>query len=198
MKDKKGNFNYLEERPDKIIKKIGRNGQVTQINRIFTDGISLENKRLLAKSKVTHKNVRDWNSEYREHMIYKIIYALVNPFPPKISELADRLGIEKIIIQKLIKTSEYLEIKSKLRKDLRDRWSADIDQVLIRKSLMGSKYHMDLFYKLQGELVDKLEVTKKNDIPETEEERLKLISKMNKELGFDVKDLIHSASVKKN
>jgi len=145
-------------------------------------GISPEKRNFLNKTLNSKVNLKSWSSEYREHMIYRVIYALVSPYPPRKVYLANKLGIHPVILNRLIQSPEYIRIKNELRKDLRSKWGANIDQVVIRQALNGSKYHADLFYKLQGELVDRLEVTKKDDIPENPDDRKKMIERYLDEL----------------
>lgn len=170
-------LSYLEEKERELSKKISNKHK-------GKPAISPEGRSFLHKTLKSKVNPASWDSEYREHMIYRVVYMLVSPFPPKKAAVAKKLGIHPVVLQRLIKTEEYVRIKNELRKDLRSRWSADMDQVVIKNGLRGSKYHAELFYKLCGELIDKTEVTNKQEIPSDPEERKKLIKKYLNELGY--------------
>lgn len=163
------------------------NQKARRVNEKFSSGkgrISKKGRVLTQNTKRYAENVRKWSSEYLEFVLYKIVYALVSPFPPTKENLAKELGITKRVLFELINTAQYLEIKKSLRKDMRDKWGADIDQVVIqtairRKDMTAAK----LFYELQGELVRKLEVEKKNELPQTAEEKQKMINKLQEEIN---------------
>jgi len=146
--------------------------------------ISPKGRLLIGKLRNNHKNVKTWDSEYLEFILYKIVFALLKPFPPVKSALAKDLGITLRTLRHLLNTPQYLEIKKGLRKELRDKWGAEIDQMVIRRALKGSETAAKLFYDLQGELIQKLEVTKKDDIPTDIHERNKLIDRLIKETGY--------------
>lgn len=150
-------------------------------------GISPERRNFLNKTLNSKVNPKSWNNEYREHMLYRIVYALISPYPPRKEVLAKKLGIHPVTLQKLIRTEQYDTIKNDLRRDLRKKWGANIDMVVVKNALRGSKYHAELFYKLQGELIEKMEVTKKEDIPETTEGRKEMIEKYIEELGMSTR-----------
>lgn len=158
-------FDYLND--DRRINKLKRE----KLRR----GISPEKRDFLNKTLNSKTNIRTWSSEYREHMAYRVIYALYQPFPPKKAKLANKLGISLITLQRLIRSPEYERAKNELRRELRRKWGADIDMVVIKKALQGSKYHADLFYQLEGELIKKLEVKNVDNIPEDPKERRKVI-----------------------
>lgn len=173
-------IDYLEEKLRSTIVRASNNKKLRR-------PISPENRDFLHRTLKSKINPLSWDSEYREHMIYRIIYKLYSPFPPSKSKVAKSLGIHPVVLQRLIKTEEYQRIKQELRKDLRSRWGADMDMVVIKNGLRGSKYHAELYYKLCGELIDKMEIKNKKDVPEDPEERKKVIEKYLAELGMDAK-----------
>jgi hypothetical protein len=173
-------FNGTEE--DLIVKK-KLNGQPTLINHIIRPSIPAKGMRVIGKTYRNKVKPELWSSEYREHIIYQLIFKLIRPFRPKLSEVARELGLTIHTIQSVIRTKQFIDIKNSLRKELRAEWGADIDAVVVKKALQGSKYHAELFYKLEGELVDKVSVKHEESIPADPEERRMLIRKYLKELG---------------
>lgn len=147
--------------------------------------VSRKSREFMGKLMNNHKDPRTWESEYLEHVLYKVCFALVRPFPPKKRELAKTLGLSLIQLQRLLNLPQYLQIKNSLRKELRSRYGADIDQIVIKQAMRGSGFHQALFYKLQGELIEKMEMTKKEDIPDDPEERNKMIEKYITQLGYE-------------
>lgn len=171
---------------DSLVVTHNKSGKVVSINQVVRDGISPKGRRILNKSLRDRKNPKTWNSEYREHIIYQLVYKLVSPFKPRRSEVAADLGLSLQTLNDLIATEEYQQVKRQLRAELRKKWATDIDAVVIKKALLGSKYHAELYYKLEGELIDKHEVTKKEDIPSDPQQRRELVKKYLHELGMDV------------
>lgn len=179
-------YQKLNGTEEEILVRKTLKGEVVGINQIIRQGVSDKGRKVLNKSFKKGTNPATWDSEYREHIIYQIIYRLISPFKPKIADVARELGLDSNTIQSIIRTSQYQEIKSKLRKELRAKWGAEIDAVVIKKALLGSKYHAELYYKLEGELIDKLSVKHESDIPTDPTQRKELIKKYLHELGMDV------------
>jgi hypothetical protein len=177
-------LDYLGGTGHIVTKDSKRHNLVTRLKVKGKGFISQKSRLLLGKLRNNHKDVKSWDSEYLEFILYKIVFALLKPFPPIKSALAQELGISLRVLRNLINTPQYLEIKKGLRKELRDKWGAEIDQMVIRRALKGSETAAKLFYDLQGELIQKLEVTKKDDIPQDIHERNKLIERLIKETGY--------------
>ena len=149
-----------------------------------TQIISMNGRKVVSLNARNRSDPKTWDTEYLEHILYRLVYALISPFPVKKRVIAKRLGLTIRDIQNLISSSSYQRIKNSLRKELRGKWGANIDAVVIKKALQGSKYHAELFYKLQNELIDRTEVTKKKEFEVNSDERKDKISKYIEELGF--------------
>ncbi len=184
------NLDYLDGNGFVAERFINKLKQVKEGKVVGKGFISPKGRKLIGKMRNNNKSVRTWDTEYLEFMLYKICFALVKPFPPKKEDLAKELGISKLILFELINTPQYLEIKKSLRKELRAKWGAEVDQAVIRRAIRGSDPAAKLFYDLQGELIQKIEVTKKDAIPESPEDKEKLIQKLIKETNTDYKPVV--------
>lgn len=173
------------EMGDLIVKRT-LGGEPLLIHEVVRPGMTNRSRRVINKSLKDKTKPENWSSEYREHIIYQIIYRVVSPIPRKRREVARELGLSLETINAIIRTDDYHRIKNSLRAELRAKWGADIDAMVIKKALMGSKYHAELYYKLQGELIDKLKVEKDLKISTDPSSRKELIKKYLKELGMDV------------
>jgi len=173
--DKSEELNYLENK-QRILKLKQEKGYRS---------ISPEGRLFLNKTLNDKVNPHRWNKEYREHIIYQVVFKLISPFPPSRFKLARSLNLHPKTLQKVLNLPEYHRIKNDLRKELRSKWGANIDMVVVKKAMTGSKYHAELFYKLQGELIDKSEVVHKDAIPEKAEDRKAAIEKYLDELGIN-------------
>ena len=153
-------------------------------NKTIKSPISLKGKKLVSLLARNPHDPKTWDSEYLEHILYRLVYSLISPYPIKKRVIASKLGITVAQINSLTNTPQYIRIKKELRKELRSKWAANIDQVVIKKALMGSKYHAELFYKLEQELIEKHEVTRKVAIEDNAESRKNKINEYIDQLGI--------------
>ena len=125
-------------------------------------------------------------------MIAREIYV---PIPPTLAEVCEKFGITKQHYRLIIESRKFQAQVRILRKELREKWAAKIDQSLVRRAIEGSVRHQELFYKVEGELETKLNVThtKPDELPT---DPIKIQEEIDK-LTNEVSDLQTAPQIKK-
>lgn len=114
-------------------------------------------------------------------MIARDIYV---PLPPSLNEICEKYGISKQHYRMIVESKKFQKQVRLLRKELREKWAAKIDQSLIKRAIEGSVRHQELFYKVEGELETKLNVkhTKPEELPTDPNEIQNEIDKLTNEI----------------
>lgn len=124
--------------------------------------------------------------ERKEFLITKFVAMYLVPMNrPSLAHCAKELRVGVQTLMEWRKTELYQKVCAEMRAELRSKWRAEIDRVVMRKALKGNGFFCQLYYKLEGELLDrsKIEITRPDAIPDDPEELKKEINQLALEVG---------------
>lgn len=123
--------------------------------------------------------------EVIEHKMHLLATKMFVPFPKKIKVICKEIGIDVKTYYSWIRSERFHNIKLKMRRELRKKWLVDLDRVVLKRALEGSKFHAELIYKIEGELLTKMEHTHKTpqDIPDDPDELQNEINRLSSEVS---------------
>lgn len=116
--------------------------------------------------------------EQYEMLMVKMATLKLHPRMYSDGYVAKKLGVNIATIKKLRRNHRYIEIVENMLAEVRSQWKGEIQGVIINRALKGSPAHIDFFYNLDKEFVNKSGPKHREDIPTDPVEKKKLIEKL--------------------
>lgn len=137
------------------------------------------------KVKQKRKSVRRLRSfEEKEHMFTLFAWFYYDPFRGPLRLFAEKVGVSLLTLQSWRKDPLFEKIAATIREERRKKIGPIIDRKLFKRAAEGSFPHMNLYYQLCGDLVNKTEIAHKpTDIPKDPIDIQIEIDKLTAEVG---------------
>jgi hypothetical protein len=121
---------------------------------------------------------RKFSLEQYEMLMVKIATIKLHPKLYSDAAAAQMLGVSVQIIKKIRTNPIYTSLVENMLKEVRMQWKGEIQAVIINRAIKGSPKHIDFFFNLEKDFVNKSGAVHREDIPDDPMEKKKLIDKL--------------------